>query len=426
MKDKHTLNNALSRDRDDPLRSFRSRFLIADPALIYLDGNLLGRLPNETAVLLGSVVREQWGDRLIRSWNEGWYQQSVRLGRKIAQIIGAHPDEVIVSDSTSVNLYKLVYGALGLATERTEIISDDMNFPSDLYILQGLVRQFGSRHTLRLLKSADGVSADMTELLRMFSNRTALVTLSHCTFRSAYMYDMQKVTELAHMHGAMVLWDLSHSVGAVPISLRKANVDLAVGCTYKYLNGGPGSPAFLYVRKDLQEKLDNPIQGWFGEKNPFEFKLQYRSAEGIRKYLTGSPPVLSVSGLEPALDMVLEAGITSIRQKSLAQTDYLIELANEWLFKSGFRLGSPEYGEKRGSHVSLKHAEAYRICKALADPEVGGRVVLPDFREPNNIRLGITPLYTTFEEIYLALDQLREIMAEKIYERYTRTRDAVT
>jgi kynureninase len=266
----------------------------------------------------------------------------------------------------------------------------------------------------------------MKELLRMISRHTALVTLSHVAFKSAYLYDMEKVTELAHIHGTMVLWDLSHSVGVVPVSLKKANADLAIGCTYKFLNGGPGSPAFLYVRKDLQEKLDNPIQGWFGEKNPFEFKLKYRPADGIRKYLTGTPPVLSVSGLEPALDMVLDAGINAIREKSMAQSGYLIGLATEWLLKEGFRLGSPEFSEKRGSHVSLKHAEAYRICRALIDPRVGDHVVIPDFREPNNIRLGIAPLYTSFTDIYRAVDQLRLIITKKTYERYPRTRDAVT
>ena len=426
MSDLSSISHAESLDQQDPLKDYRERFVIKDPNLIYLDGNSLGRLPVETGGILEKVISEQWGERLIRSWNEGWYQQSMRLGKKIAQIIGAHPEEVVVSDSTSVNLYKLAYGALKMLEGRNEIISDDMNFPSDLYVLQGLVKQFGNRYTLRLLKSADGVSSDMTELLRMINRQTALITLSHVTFKSSYLYDMEKVTELAHMHGALMLWDLSHSVGAVPVSLKQANVDMAIGCTYKYLNGGPGSPAFLYVRKELQEKLDNPIQGWFGEKNPFEFKLNYRSSEGIRKYLTGTPPVLSAYGLEPALDMVLEAGIAAIRQKSMAQSEYLIALATEWLFKEGFRLGSPEFVEKRGSHVSLKHAEAYRICKALIDPRVGDHVVIPDFREPNNIRLGITPLYTSYEEIYRAVDQLRLIIDKKIYERYPRTRAAVT
>lgn len=426
MTEPYTLSYARSLDEQDPLRPFRKRFMIKNSSLIYLDGNSLGRLPSETVRYLDTTIREQWGERLVRSWNEGWYQQSMRLGKKIAQIIGARSDEVILSDSTSVNLYKLAYGALKIQEGRSEIISDDMNFPSDLYVLQGLVKQFDDRHTLRLLKSTDGVSADMTELLRMFNRQTALVSLSHVTFKSAYLYDMAKVSELAHMHGALVLWDLSHSVGALPISLKKANADLAVGCTYKYLNGGPGSPAFLYVRKDLQEKLHNPIQGWFGEKNPFDFKLNYRSPEGIRKYLTGTPPVLSVSGLEPALNMVLEAGIGVIRKKSVAQGDYLIQLAEHWLFEAGFRLGSPEFNEKRGSHISLKHAEAYRICKALLDPDVGETVVVPDFREPNNIRFGITPLYTSYEEIFRAVKKLRLIMEEKVYERYPKTRAKVT
>ncbi len=426
MSDPNSLQYAQMLDQDDPLKRFRSRFAIPDPSLIYLDGNSLGRLPEQTVDHMDTAVKEQWGKSLIRSWNEGWYQQSARLGKKIAQIIGAHPDEVIVSDSTSVNLYKLAYGALKLKEERTEILSDDMNFPSDLYVLQGLVKQFGVNYTLRLLKSPDGISSDMTELVRIISQRTALVTLSHVAYKSAYMYDMERVTELAHMHGALVLWDLSHSVGAVPVSLNRANVDMAIGCTYKYLNGGPGSPAFLYVKRELQEKMINPIQGWFGEQNPFEFKLNYRESKGIRKFLTGTPPVISISGLEPALDMVLEAGIGSLRQKSLAQSEYLISLAQECLLGHGFRIGSPELSEKRGSHVTLKHAEGYRICKALSDPGKGKHVVLPDFREPNNIRLGITPLYTTFEEIFLALEQLKQIMETKDYEQYPSSRDLVT
>jgi len=426
MSEQYSRSYAVELDNQDALKAYRDLFMLKDRSLIYLDGNSLGRLPLKTVDYMDLAIREQWGDRLIRSWNEGWYHQSVRLGKKIAQIIGARPDEVIVSDSTSINLYKLGYGALKMMEGKSEIISDDMNFPSDLYVLQGLVKQFGDIHTLRLLKSSDGISSDMTELVRMVKRKTALVSLSHVAYKSAYMYDMERVTELAHMHGALVLWDLSHSVGAVPVSLKRANADLAIGCTYKYLNGGPGSPAFLYVRKDLQEKMENPIQGWFGEKNPFEFKLHYRPSDGIRKYLTGTPPVISVSGLEPSLDMILDAGIGAIRQKSVAQSEYLNSLARQWLMKEGFRLGSPEFPEKRGSHVSLKHAEAYRICKALIDPEVGNRVIIPDFREPNNLRLGITPLYTTFEEIYIAMDQLHHIMEHKIYERYPRTRDMVT
>lgn len=426
MGNLYTIEHARMLDRDDPLGHFRRDFVIKDPSIVYLDGNSLGRLPEKTVEYMENAIREQWGERLIRSWNEGWYNQSVRLGKKIAQIIGAHPDEVIISDSTSVSLYKLAFGALKAREGSTEIISDDMNFPSDLYILQGLIRQFGDKHTLRLLKSPDGISSDMTELVRMVNHSTALVTLSHVAYKSAYMYDMERVTELAHMHDALVLWDLSHSVGVVPVSLNRAGVDLAVGCTYKYLNGGPGSPAFLYVKRELQDQLENPIQGWFGEQHPFEFNLHYRESEGIRKFLTGTPPVISISGLEPALDMILKAGIGSIRQKSVAQSEYLLSLAQQWLLDKGFRAGSPGFAEKRGSHISLKHAEGYRICKALTDPEVGECVVIPDFREPNNIRLGISPLYTSYEDIFRAMVQMKEIIAEKLYENYPNTRDQVT
>jgi kynureninase len=424
MMDHFSLKYARDLDQQDLLRPYRELFLISDPSLIYLDGNSLGRLPYRTVDYMERTIREQWGERLIRSWNEGWYQQSARLGKKIAQIIGAGPEEVIVSDSTSVNLYKLAYGALRLMEGRREIISDDMNFPTDLYVLQGLVRHFGNVHTLRLLKSPDGIFSDMTELVRMIKRQT--VTLSHVTFKSAFQYDLQRVTELAHLQGSMILWDLSHSVGVVPISLRKANVDLAIGSTYKFLNGGPGSPAFLYIRRDLQDQMVNPIQGWFGDRQPFEFNLHYRPAEGIRRFLTGTPPVISVSGLEPAIDMILDAGIGSLRKKSLLQGDYLISLAKEWLSPHGFRLGSPEMGEKRGSHVTLKHAEAYRISRALIDPEIGEQVVLPDFREPNNLRLGITPLYTSYEEIYRAMKQVRMIMEEGSYKKYPKRREMVT
>jgi len=422
----YTIAHARGLDRDDSLARFREEFMIKDPSLIYLDGNSLGRLPLRTAEHMENAIRKQWGENLIRSWNEGWYDQSARLGKKIAQLIGAQPDEVIISDSTSINLYKLAFGALKAREGRTEIISDDMNFPSDLYIMQGLIKQLGGLHTLRLAKSPDGISSDMSELSSMVNNNTALLTLSHVAYKSSYLYDMEHITELAHQHDALVLWDLSHSVGAVPVNLNRDKVDLAVGCTYKYLNGGPGSPAFLFVRRELQEQLENPIQGWFGEQNPFDFLLNYRESEGIRKFLAGTPPVISLSGLEPALDMILEAGMEAIRQKSVAQGEYLLSLVRQNLSGMGVRIGSPEIAEERGSHISLKHTEAYRICKALADPGLGDGVVIPDFREPDNIRLGITPLYTSYEDIFRAMMQIKDIIAGELYGNYSQTRDQVT
>jgi kynureninase len=237
---------------------------------------------------------------------------------------------------------------------------------------------------------------------------------------------MKEVTEYAQKKGALVLWDLSHSVGAVPIWLNECNVDLAVGCSYKYLNGGPGAPAFLYVRKDLQEKIPSPVWGWFGEENPFEFKLNYRPAKGIRKYLTGTPPVLSMSAIEPALDIILEAGMERIRQKSIQQTEYLLELTERLLVPLDFRIGSPLDPEKRGSHISVRHPEAYRICKAMIDPETGGYSVIPDFREPDNIRMGIAPLYTSFEEIFRAVKLVEEITKSGLYKSYSLERNSVT
>jgi len=426
MGKRNTLKHARTLDRDDHLAPFREQFVIKDSSLIYLDGNSLGRLPLLAGEDMERSIREQWGEKLIRSWNEHWYTQSEHLGKKIARIIGAHPDEVIVSDSTSVNLYKLAYGALKFMKDRTEIISDDMNFPSDLYIMQGLIKQFGANYSLSLLKSSDGISPDISELGRMLNRNTALITFSHVTYKSSYLYDMEQVSRMAHQHGALVLWDLSHSVGAIPVNLNSAGADLAVGCTYKYLNGGPGSPAFLFVRRELQEQLENPIQGWFGERNPFEFELNYREPTGIRKFLTGTPPVISQSGLDSALEIILEAGMEAIRKKSVAQSEYLLSLVRQNLSGMGIRKGSPELSERRGSHISVKHEEAYRICKALADPGVGDAVVIPDFREPNNMRLGISPLYTSYEEIYLAIMQLKEIITEKLYENYPNTRDQVT
>lgn len=426
MGDLYSIEHARMLDLEDPLHLFRDQFVRKDPGLIYLDGNSLGRLPLKSAEHLEGVIGHQWGQNLISSWNARWYDLPLRLGEKIAGIIGAGPDEVIVSDSTSINLYKLAFGALSHKVGRKEIISEEMNFPTDLYILQGLLKQLGGKHILSLLKSSDGISPDLDELEAMLTSNTALLCLSHVAFKSAYMYDMKHLTELAHRHGALVLWDLSHSVGAVPVDLNDCGVDLAVGCTYKYLNGGPGSPAFLYVRKELQEEIGNPIQGWFGEKDPFAFGVQYRKADGIRKFLTGTPPVISLSALEPALDIILEAGVGSIRKKSVGQSEYLLALIRQWIKGTGLRIGSPLASGQRGSHISLKHQEAFRICKALMDPGLGDGPVIPDFREPDNIRLGISSLYTSYEDLHRANGKLQMILEGRLFENYSGTRELVT
>lgn len=419
---------ALQLDREDPLSGFRDRFVIDNPDLIYLDGNSLGRLPKDTVAHLKDAVENKWGKTLIAGWNAGWFEMPARLGKGIAQLIGAAEDEVVVCDTTSINLYKLAAAALRFQEGKKILVSDEFNFPTDLYIFQGVIDLLDAGHELKLIRSEDTVTIPDESVHNAITEDTALVALTQVAFKSAYMYDISQVTSLAHEKGALTLWDLSHSVGAVPLQLNEWGVDLAVGCTYKYLNGGPGSPAFLYVRKDLQDQLFPPIWGWFADKSPFAFNLDFTPAEGISRYQISTPHILSMAGIEPGLDILLEAGMDRLREKSIRQTEYLIKLAAENLIPLGFKLGSPLDAARRGSHVSLRHPEAYRICRALIDPQPGDTTlrVIPDFRAPDNIRLGIAPLYTSFRDIYRAMDRLETILKKEIYRDYSKEQLAVT
>ena len=417
---------ALELDAQDELACFRDEFVIADPNLIYLDGNSLGRLPKRTISFMQNSIRDAWGERLIRLWNDGWIHTPTRLGAKIARLIGAQEDEIVVAESTSINLFKLAIAALRARPDRTKIVSDVFNFPSDLYIFQGIIDLLGRRHRLELIPSEDTITIPPEAISAAIDRDTALVSLTHVAFKSAFMYDLSAVTEQAHRAGALMLWDLSHSAGVVPVDLNASSVDLAVGCTYKYLNGGPGAPAFLYVRRDLQTQLSQPLWGWFAAKNPFAFELDFVPADNISRYSVGTPPMLSMKALEPALDIILEAGIDRLRAKSVRQTEYLISLAEQRLAPLGFAVGTPKRSEMRGSHVSLRHPEAYRINRALIEAQPPDIKVIPDFREPDNIRLGIAPLYNSFADIYLAIDRLRQIVKDHIYERYSSERLTVT
>jgi len=413
---------ALELDRQDKLASFRDEFVIDDPELIYLDGNSLGRVPKRSVARLQDVVEREWGSRLIRGWNEGWFTLSQHVSAKIAQLIGAQAAEVIAADSTSVNFFKLVVAALRARPTRSKIITDDLNFPSDVYILQGAIDLLGHRHRLHILHSEDGLTVSTDQVRDAIDDDTALVTLTHTAFKSGYVYDMAAITEAAQQAGALMLWDLSHSIGALPLELNKCEVDLAVGCTYKYLNGGPGSIAFLYVRKDLQDELLNPIWGWFGQHGQFDFGLQYRAASGMNRWQAGTPNILSLSAVEPALDLLLEAGIDRLRAKSIAQTEYLIELWEELLKPIGVTLNSPRDYRQRGSHVSIGHAEALRIDRALIED----LKVIPDFRYPDNLRLGIAPIYTSFADIHEGVTRIRRAISERLYEKYPIERPDVT
>ncbi len=410
-------------DQQDTLVSYRERFVVNDPDLIYLDGNSLGRLPKSVIARMQKAVEEEWGTDLIRGWNKGWWESPVRIGEKIASLLGAAEGQVAVGDQTSVNLFKLATAALTLHPEKKRMITDTFNFPSDLYILQGIVKLLGNSHEIiRIEAQDDDITPDLAALENALNEDTALVTLSHVTFKSGYLYDMAHITELAHRKGALVLWDLSHSAGAVPIALDKCHVDFAIGCTYKYLNGGPGAPAFLYVNQSLQNDITSPIWGWWGQSNPFVFDLNYQPAPGIQRFLAGTAPMLSTLAMEEALTPLLEVGMDALRAKSVLMTDYASFLTDSLLAPLGFSLGSPRDPAKRGSHVSIRHKEGYRINRALIE-EMN---VIPDFRDPDNIRLGFAPLYVSFTDIWEGFDRIRKVVEETRYEKYPKQRLVVT
>lgn len=421
-----SIDTAQAMDAEDPLQTFRERFIIDDPRTIYLDGNSLGRLPRQTVTDMQRVIEEEWGQTLIGSWNKHWIARPSQLAAQIAELVGAKAHEVLIADSTSINLFKLALAALRLQNNRTRIVSDVLNFPSDLYILQGIIDLLGRRHELILIPSEDGITISETAVEQAIDDSTALLTLSHVTFKSAFMYDMANITALAHRRGALVLWDLSHAVGAVPIDLNGCHADLAIGCNYKYLNGGPGSPAFLYVREDLQEQLISPLWGWFGAHRPFNFELDFQAHPGIERFNVGTPPMLSLSALTASLEIHRQAGMERIRQKSIRQTEYVLFLFHEWLAPLGFSLGCPENAQQRGSHISIRHEHAYPICQAMINSKPPDVRVIPDFRTPDNIRMGIAPLYTSYHDIHAAMDRIRTIAASQSYKNFSSDIQGIT
>ena len=413
-----TRDQAIELDRDDGLAEFRDRFVITDPDLIYLDGNSLGRLPKATIDRVQATMTDEWGDGLVRSWQRGWMSEPAAVGARLAPLIGAGQDEVLLTDQTSLNLYKLASAALAHQSPRSTVLTDSGNFPSDIYVLSGVAAQAGG--SLRMV-GADPVAPSTTAVEAALDEQVGLVSLSHVNFKSGALLDMGVITAAAHATGALVLWDLSHSVGAVPIDLRAAGVDLAVGCTYKYLNGGPGSPAFLYVARHLQDELIQPIHGWWSQQDMFGFGLEYQPAPGMDRFATGTMPILSLAGAGVGIDLTAEAGISPIRAKSIALTSLMIDLFDELPAESGFSLGSPRNSGQRGSHVSLRHPDGYRIAQAL----IAGNVI-PDFRAPDVVRLGAAPLYTRFVDVWDAFARLRDIMGANRHLEFTDERRGVT
>jgi kynureninase len=386
-------------DAGDPLARFRERFVIDEPEAIYLDGNSLGRLPIATRERLRELVG-QWGSELVSAWHE-WIDLPERVGDLLAaEVLGARPGEVIAADSTTVNLFKLASAVLD--TRPGAVVTDTGNFPTDRYVLDGVARRHGRELRLFEPDPLHGPRPDQVEAA-CSDGDVALVSLSHVAYRSGALADLEAIGRSA---AAPVLWDVSHSAGAVPIELERRGIELAVGCTYKYLNAGPGAPAFLYARKELQERLRTPIQGWFGQREQFRMERAYDPEPGIRRFLAGTPPILALAPVEEGARLVGEAGIDSLRDKAAALTNLVVELHDAHLAPLGFELASPRDPDRRGAHVSIAHPDAWRISRALIER---ARVV-PDFRGPDSIRLGVPPLYTRFTDVFDALERLRALV----------------
>ena len=391
---------AVTMDIADPLAPYRSQFTVAEP--IYLDGNSLGRASASVVERLMAGVRD-WSENLVGGWSR-WIDLPAAVGDRVGRLIGAGSGQVVVCDSTTVNLYKLAAAGLAAQPDRKVILADADDFPTDRYVLQGLAETSGRE--LRLLhgSAVDGLDTDAVGLA--IDADTALVCLSHVNFRSGARLDLAAITEAAHRHGALVLWDLCHSAGAVPVGLDEAGADLAVGCTYKYLNGGPGSPAFAYVRRGLQVQLRQPVWGWFGQQDQFAMGPSYNPTAGMGRFLAGTPPVLGLLAVDAAAETVESAGIPALWAKSQQFTAMLVDLVRNQLEPLGATLASPTDPDRRGAHVSVAHPRAWPWCKTLIDR----RMVIGDFRPPNVIRLGPAPLYTRFVDVFDAVQRMAEVL----------------
>jgi kynureninase len=406
-------------DADDPLAGYRERFVIDDPDLVYFDGNSLGRLPVATRERLAEAVSREWGGELIRGW-EHWIELAREAGDVLATgVLGVSPGEVVLSDSTSVNLYKLAAAALDARPGRRVIVTDDDNFPTDRYVLEGLAAARGLE--LRVVHTDIDAGIALGDVRAALDGDVALVCLSHLAYRSGALADMVAITTAAHDVGAITLWDLCHSAGSVAVPLRESGADLAVGCTYKYLNAGPGAPAFLYVREDLQATLRQPIWGWFGQRNQFAMGDGYDPVETIDRFTVGTPPVLGGYAVLEAASITAAAGIEAIAAKGAALTAYAIDLYDAWLAQEGFALATPREPALRGAHVTLYHPNAWQICQALKAANV-----IPDFRTPDRLRIGLAPLYTRFVDVYGGFARLRQIMRTGAWTGFAAERSRVT
>ncbi|KJV33657.1 kynureninase [Aquitalea magnusonii] len=397
-----TREHCLAADASDELASLRQQFSLPEH-VIYLDGNSLGVLPRSAEERSLQVLREEWGEGLIRSWNTaGWFELPRRLGNKLAGLIGAGSDEVVITDTTSLNIFKALAAAIRIqqqaAPQRKVIASERDNFPTDLYMIQGMMDLLQQGYEMRLID-------DSLPLAQALDEDVAVLLLSHVNYRTGAMHDMAAVTAQAHRHGALTIWDLAHAAGAVPVDLNACEADFAVGCTYKYLNGGPGSPAFIWVAARHQDRFWQPLSGWWGHSRPFDMAADYQPAQGIRRFLCGTQPILSMALVECGLDATLQTGMTALREKSLALTDLFIQLVEQRCGHHPLTLITPRNHAQRGSHVSYRHPQGYAVMQALI-----ARGVIGDYREPEVLRFGITPLYLRHVDVWDAVETLRDIL----------------
>ncbi|WP_369046089.1 kynureninase [Sinomonas sp. P10A9] len=404
---------AAALDAADPLAHFRNRFLGCDgpnggPVVAYLDGNSLGRPLADTAERLAEFTAGPWGQRLIRAWDEQWMDEPVRLGDRLGEVVlGAARGQTIVADSTSVMIYKLVRAAFDAQapTGRDEIVVDLENFPTDRFIVEGIAAERGA--TIRWIEPDPDTGVTPADVESVLGPRTAVVLLSHVAYRSGFIADAAAITDVVHSAGGLVVWDLCHSAGSVPVELDAWGADLAVGCTYKYLNGGPGSPALGYVRRDLQDRLLQPIWGWMGAADPFGMTDSYAPAAGIRRFITGTPPILAMQPLSAMVEVIAEAGMDAIRAKSVQLTEFAAVLSERFLVPLGVELASPSDPAERGSHITLNHPRFREVTAMLWE-----RGVIPDFRPPRGLRVGLSPLSTSFAEVQAGIAAIRDALTE--------------
>ena len=407
------LSNAKLLDKKDVLSKFHSLFYHKKNE-IYFDGNSLGKLPLKAQKTIEEAVQKQWGEGLIRSWNQYWLSLSSRISDKYSELLGAEKGEIIIGESTSVSLYQVTYALLKEGSFPKHLSTDILNFPTDLYVLEGLEKSFGIP-SLKIISYKNEVEAEIEILKASIKNNPGIICLSLVSYKSAYLYPMKQLNRWASKHHSIIVWDLSHAVGAVAIDLKETETMIALGCTYKYMNGGPGAPAFLYINEEWHSKLLNPIQGWFGHQRPFDFSKKYEAAKSIKRFASGTPAILSLLGMEAGIDITLEAGIKLLQEKSIQQSEAFIKEVINKLVPLGFSIESPLDHCKRGSHVTISHYASWQICQALIAGNDEHPKIIPDFRPPHFIRFGITPLYTRFEEIKTVIQVLKEIVERKLY-----------